>query len=86
MNDHTPPPTNIPAVPPEPALPPPVAPSAASAWRNPWPIIAVIALLLAGWQWMETRLRMAETQQELARRLAESDAAEIGRASCRERV
>jgi uroporphyrin-3 C-methyltransferase len=46
-----------------------------SAWRNPWLIVALIALGLAGWQWVETRLKLADTQQELARRLAENDAA-----------
>ena len=44
------------------------------AWRNPWLIVALLALTLAGWQWVETRLRLADTQQELARRLSESDA------------
>lgn len=34
----------------------------------------MLALGLAGWQWMETRLRLAETQQEMAKRLVESDA------------
>lgn len=43
------------------------------AWRNPWLIIALITLGLAGWQWLETRVRLADTQQEVARRLAESD-------------
>ena len=28
-----------------------------------------------GWQWIETRLRLADTQQEMAKRLADSDAA-----------
>ena len=42
-------------------------------WRNPWLIVALLALALAGWQWEETRLRLAETQQELARRLSEND-------------
>jgi uroporphyrin-3 C-methyltransferase len=46
-----------------------------SAWRNPWLIVALIALGLAGWQWVETRLKLADTQQELARRLAENDTA-----------
>ena len=49
------------------------------AWRNPWLIIALLALALAGWQWVETRLRLAGTQQELARRLSESD--EVARES-----
>ena len=40
---------------------------------SPWVIIAVLALGLAGWQWVETRIRLSETQQELAKRLSESD-------------
>lgn len=71
MNDPTPSPQPITFEPPTPVAesrPP-------SAWRNPWLIVALIALGLAGWQWVETRLRLADTQQELARRLAESDAA-----------
>lgn len=62
----------------EPAVPALSGPSAApapapSAWRNPWLIVALLALGLAAWQWVETRLRLADTQQELARRLADSD-------------
>lgn len=45
-----------------------------SAWRNPWLLVALLAIALAGWQGVETRLKLADTQQELARRLAESDA------------
>ncbi|MBV5325357.1 MAG: uroporphyrinogen-III C-methyltransferase [Rhodospirillaceae bacterium] len=44
-----------------------------SAWQNPWLIIALLALGLAGWQWIETRIRIADTQQELAKRLSDSD-------------
>lgn len=40
---------------------------------SPWVIVAVLALGLAGWQWVETRMRLSETQQELAKRLSESD-------------
>ncbi|MBA3996569.1 MAG: hypothetical protein C0489_03380 [Candidatus Accumulibacter sp.] len=58
-----------------PAAPAPAAPAAPSAWRNPWAIVAVVALGLAGWQWVETRLKLADTQQELARRLSESETA-----------
>ena len=43
------------------------------AWFNPWLIIALLALGLAAWQWVETRIRISDTQQELARRLSESD-------------
>jgi uroporphyrin-3 C-methyltransferase len=57
---------------PQPPLPP-VAPVAAAAWRNPWLLVVVLALGLAGWQWVETRLKLADTQREVARRLAESD-------------
>ncbi len=36
-------------------------------------IVALLALGLAAWQWVETRIRIADTQQELARRLSEND-------------
>ena len=55
-------------------IPPLTAASARGAWFSPWLVVALLALGLAGWQWVETRLRLADTQQELARRLAESDA------------
>ncbi|MDR0379170.1 MAG: uroporphyrinogen-III C-methyltransferase, partial [Candidatus Accumulibacter sp.] len=42
---------------------------------SPWLIVAVLALGLAGWQWWETRLLLTGTQEEMARRLAENDAA-----------
>lgn len=42
---------------------------------NPWLVVALLALALAGWQWVETRLRLSEMQQEVARRLLESDSA-----------
>ena len=58
---------------PAPAAMPPAA--AASPWRNPWLLLALVALGLSGWQWMETRLRLADTQQEMAKRLADSDGA-----------
>lgn len=45
-----------------------------AAWHNPWLYIALLALALAIWQWFETRIRLADTQQEMARRLSESDA------------
>ncbi|WP_291987906.1 uroporphyrinogen-III C-methyltransferase [Candidatus Accumulibacter sp. ACC007] len=42
-------------------------------WRSPWLLVVLVALGLAGWQWFETREKLADTQQELARRLADSD-------------
>ena len=47
--------------------------SMSRAWQNPWLIVALLALGLAGWQWVETRIRLSDTQQELAKRLSESD-------------
>ncbi len=49
-----------------------------SAWRSPWFFIALLALGLAAWQWVETRAQLAETRQELARRLGENDLARRG--------
>lgn len=48
-------------------------PSKPAAWQNPWLWVAAGALALSGWQWIETRLRLADTQQELAKRLADTD-------------
>jgi uroporphyrin-3 C-methyltransferase len=36
--------------------------------------VALAALALAGWQWFETRQRLADIEQETSRRLAEADA------------
>lgn len=69
MNDDTPPTLAAPASSSASSSTSPPA----SAWRNPWLFVAVLALGLAGWQWLETRFRLAETQQEIARRLADSD-------------
>lgn len=60
-----------PAAPP-PLLPPPAAPVPRPAWQSPWLALAVVIGGLLAWQVVETRLRLAETQQEVARRLAES--------------
>jgi uroporphyrin-3 C-methyltransferase len=45
-----------------------------AALRKPPVLIATIALVLLGWQWLETRTRIAGLQEELARRLAADDA------------
>ncbi len=47
--------------------------AALAALRRPSVLLATLALLLLGWQWLETRVRLADLQQELARRLAEGD-------------
>lgn len=52
---------------------PPLAKPRQEAWRNPWIGVAVVALGLAGWQWVETRIKLSDTQQELAKRLADAD-------------
>jgi uroporphyrin-3 C-methyltransferase len=59
---------------PAPALAAESPPASGKSGFSPWIIVAVLALGLAGWQWMETRARLAETQQEMARRLTDSDA------------
>ncbi|MBS1190349.1 MAG: putative enzyme of heme biosynthesis [Rhodocyclaceae bacterium] len=66
MND-APPPTEITVA--------PVRSTAAPVWRNPWFYLVLMAVGLALWQWVETRIRLADTQQEVARRLADNAAA-----------
>lgn len=53
--------------------PPPAWRLALAALKRPAVLLATLALLLLGWQWLETRTRLADLQQELARRLAEGD-------------
>ena len=48
---------------------------ALSALRQPAVWLALAALALMAWQWIDSRARMAELQQEVARRLAGGDAA-----------
>jgi uroporphyrin-3 C-methyltransferase len=64
------------AAPPVAESPPPAGPPAASGKSgfSLWLVVAVLALGLAGWQWMETRVKLAETQQEMTKRLNDSDA------------
>jgi uroporphyrin-3 C-methyltransferase len=66
--------SEIPSLPPleaaQPAVPAQVA---SSPWLRPSAAIAAIALALLGWQWMETRGRLADLQEELARRLSDGD-------------
>lgn len=40
---------------------------------SPWLLVAVAALGLAGWQWYETRYKLADMQEQVARRLADID-------------
>lgn len=64
-----------------PQLPRPAWRRALSALGRPAVLVVVISLLLLGWQWLETRVRIAGLQQELASRLAESNAQAVaGRA------
>ncbi|MDO8932478.1 MAG: uroporphyrinogen-III C-methyltransferase [Rhodocyclaceae bacterium] len=61
-------------------LPPPAEPVRApanaflAALRRPPVLIAVLALALLGWQWVETRSRLSDVREELAKRLSEGDA------------
>lgn len=59
------------------AVPPPAAKPARGlppALRKPAVVIAAVALALLGWQWVETRARLSDVREELARRLSEGDA------------
>jgi len=57
----------------------------ASIWRTPFVFIAALALALLAWQWLETRSRLGDLQEELARRLATSDSvAQEGRTLARQ--
>lgn len=66
--------SEIPSLPPleaaQPAVPAQAAPS---TWLRPSVVIATLALVLLGWQWVETRGRLAELQEELAKRLSDGD-------------
>jgi uroporphyrin-3 C-methyltransferase len=63
-------PDNTPSpLPPVPHKPPPPA-----SRFGPWFFVALAAFALAGWQWFETRQRLAEFELETSRRLAEADA------------
>lgn len=44
------------------------------AWRNPCLFIALAALVLAGWQWLENRHQLDDLQVQVTRRLAEAEA------------
>lgn len=43
-------------------------------WRHSAAVIAVLALALLGWQWLETRSRLAQMEEVVAKRLSETDA------------
>lgn len=62
----------------EAGAPRPEPPASSAAGRfvariNPWVVVALLALLIAGWQAYDTRTRLSGTQKELARRLAASE-------------
>jgi uroporphyrin-3 C-methyltransferase len=52
----------------------PEAPPAAKR-SNLWLWVAIAALVLAAWQWLETRQQIAAIQEQVARRLADADTA-----------
>jgi len=61
--------TSLPAIQPRPAF----GLTMLTALRRPSVLLATLALLLLGWQWLETRERLTGMQQELAKRLSTSD-------------
>jgi uroporphyrin-3 C-methyltransferase len=48
-------------------------PAPRSKRHVPWLYLAIAALVLAGWQWFETRHRLLDVQQEVSQKLAEFD-------------
>lgn len=73
MNDSVDPSSVPPSQDTSPSPSPSMTPPRRGAWFSPWLVVALLALGLAGWQWFETRVRLSATQQELAKRLSESD-------------
>ena len=57
------------------SMPPEIAKpvSRGFAWQKFGFFLALLALLLSGGQWLETRQKLNDAQQEMARRLAEAD-------------
>ncbi|MBM3347778.1 MAG: hypothetical protein FJY55_14980 [Betaproteobacteria bacterium] len=43
------------------------------AWRQPWPIAAVVLALIVAWQWWDSRGTMSALRTEMASKLHESD-------------
>jgi len=65
----------------------PLPPLAAAPRRrlSPWPVVAVVAIGLAGWQWLETRQLLQGTEATVAQRLADHEQADQeGRLSAKE--
>lgn len=53
-------------------LPAPAYPVAVPPWRNPWLYVGIAIVALVAWQWIETRARLLDTQQEVAKRLIDN--------------
>ena len=56
------------------ATPAPPPPPPLPVYRQPAAIVAAVALVVLGLQWYDSRVQIGSLQQELARRLADSDA------------
>ncbi|WP_153109132.1 uroporphyrinogen-III C-methyltransferase [Propionivibrio limicola] len=55
------------------AAPSPSSPLFTKMRISPWAFIAAAAFGLAGWQWFETRVRLADTRVEVSKRLTASE-------------
>jgi len=58
------------SIPPVSAQPVPAA-AKKSARQKLWPLIALAALALAGWQWLETRQQLGDARQDASRQIGE---------------
>lgn len=54
--------------------PVPLSPASSKARWAVLPLLVAVAIVLLGWQWLDMRSRLGDVQQELARRLTDSDA------------
>lgn len=66
----------------------PVTPPVPARSNTPvvWRAVAVLALLLAGWQWFDSRQKLADIRQEVAQRMAEASEERGARNQLREQV
>ena len=64
------------------SLPVPAKSNGQTLWRA----VALLALLLAGWQWFDSRQKLADIRQEVAQRMAEASEERGARNQLREQV
>ena len=69
---------------PSPVVEPPAP--AKSGGQNLWRAVALLALVLAGWQWFDSRQKLADIRQEVTQRTAEASEERGARNQLREQI